>query len=218
MNQSGNLRRKKCQRGWIVISYHIWVVPFSSAKISIKSSAATMFYLLLYTGLRPSDIIDIKVEDIDLENMTINYYSSKVKVHNIIPLHEKLNPVLTERVKQIKTGRILDYATVGEMGKAFRRYLQRVKLNNKGYGLRTFRKNFATRAFEEGMNLLSTSRLLGHRTMQTTQKYYTFVEKKKLAEELKKLKFRKGSKKGVNVDQKQTQNAKLKCENALKTS
>jgi integrase len=153
-----------------------------------------MFYLLLYTGLRPSDIIDIKVEDIDLKNMTLNYYSSKVKVHNIIPLHNKLKPILTERVNQIKTGNIFEYATDGEMGKAFRRYLERLKLDNKGYGLRTFRKTFATRAFEEGMNLLSTSRLLGHRTMQTTQKYYTFVEKKKLAEELKKLKFRKGVK------------------------
>lgn len=100
------------------------------------------------------------------------------------------------------------------MGKAFRRYLESTKLSGKGYTLRTFRKNFATQAFENGMNLLSASRLLGHRTMQTTQKYYTHVEKQKLAEELKKLSFRKGSKKGVKSAPKQPKTTQKKLENS----
>ncbi len=174
----------------------------------------TMFYLLLYTGLRPSDLIDIKVEDIDIEKMTMHYFSSKVQIHNTIPLHLKLKPILIERLKDIKEGKIINYGTTVDMGKAFRRYLESIKLTGKGYTLRTFRKNFATQAFENGMNLLSASRLLGHRTMQTTQKYYTHVEKQKLAEELKKLSFRKGSKKGVKSAPKQPKSTQKKLENS----
>jgi integrase len=179
-----------------------------------NSNFTTMFYLLLYTGLRPSDLVDIKVEDVDIESMTLDYYSSKVKIHHCIPLHEKLKPIITKRINEIKSGKLINYATTVDMGKAFRRYLTSIKLTGKGYNLRTFRKNFATRAFENGINLLSASRLLGHRTMQTTQKYYTHVEKLKLAEELKKLSFKKGSKKGVIPRVKRTNFEKKSIENS----
>lgn len=182
-----------------------------------NNNFTTMFYLLLYTGLRPSDLVDIKVEDVDLESMTLTYYSSKVKIHHTIPLHMMLKPFLAKRINEIKTGKLINYATTVDMGKAFRRYLTSIELTGKGYNLRTFRKNFATRAFENGMNLLSASRLLGHRTMQTTQKYYTHVEKLKLAEELKKLSFNKGSKKGVIPRVKRSNFEKENIENSLKS-
>ena len=36
-----------------------------------------MIYLLMYSGLRPSDIINLTVEQIDLEKMEMRFYSSK---------------------------------------------------------------------------------------------------------------------------------------------
>jgi site-specific recombinase XerD len=73
------------------------------------------------------------------------------------------------------------------MGKAFNRYLKELELDKKGYNLRTFRKSFATNAFEKDISLVSAAALLEHKNISTTMKYNNKANRKKLAEELKKL-------------------------------
>lgn len=160
-----------------------------------NSNFTAVIKTLLYTGLRPSDILEIEVEDINLEVSVINYYSPKTKEHLTVPLHEELIKVLAERIKEVKSGRIFNYATIGEIGKAFRRFLEAIKLNKKGYNLRTFRKNFATTAYENDVSLMTTARLLRHKNISTTMKYYTAASKNKLAADLNKMKFTKGESK-----------------------
>lgn len=152
-----------------------------------NSNFKTMIYLLNYTGLRPSDIVNLTVESIDLENLELSYYSQKTDQYFTVPFREKLKPILKERMNEVKSGKILNYASEKEMGKAFRRYLKDIELTGKGYNLRTFRKTFATRAFEKDIAIVSTAALLGHSNMSTTMKYYTKANRKKLADELKKL-------------------------------
>ncbi len=151
----------------------------------------TVFYLLLYTGLRPSDILDIKVEDIDIENKLLNYYSPKVKEHNVVPIHDDLLPILEERISEVKEGRLLEYATIGEIGKAVRRYLEKLQLNKKGYNLRTFRKTYISLLYNSGVDLATASKLVGHKKITTTQKYYTHYSISKLQSELQKLRLPK---------------------------
>lgn len=165
-----------------------------------NSNFTTMIYLLAYSGLRPSDIIYIEKDDINLDDMLLTYHSSKTNKEFIVPLFPELKPILEKRMNEIVEGRIFNYATVREMGKAFARYLSSIELNKKGYNLRTFRKSFATTAFESGIDIVSTSALLGHSNIRTTKKYYTHVARKKLSKELKKIKF-EGSKKGVKIGQ-----------------
>jgi len=154
-----------------------------------NSNFSTMIYLLAYTGLRPSDVIDIKKQDINFEDMILTYYSSKTQKEFIVPLRSELKSILESRINERTEERIFNYATVREMGKAFSRYLKSIGLDNKGYNLRTFRKNFATTAFESGIDIVSTSSLLGHSNIRTTKKYYTHVARKKLSKDLKKIKF-----------------------------
>lgn len=151
------------------------------------SNFRTMIYLLNYTGLRPTDILNLKVEDIDLKNLHLSYYSPKTDQYLTVPFQQVLKPILQGRINEVQTGRILIYDSEKEMGKAFQRYLGELGLNGKGYNLRTFRKSFATKAFEKDIALVSTAALLGHRNISTTMKYYTKANRKKLAEELKKL-------------------------------
>lgn len=167
-----------------------------------NSNFRTMIYLLAYSGLRPSDVIDIEKEDINLKDMLLTYYSSKTTKEFIVPLFPELKPILEKRINELNDEKIFNYASVREMGKAFSRYLKSIGLNNKGYNLRTFRKSFATTAFESGIDIVSTSALLGHSNIRTTKKYYTHVARKKLSKELRKIKF-EGSKKGVKTSQKQ---------------
>ncbi|NPV10594.1 MAG: tyrosine-type recombinase/integrase [Ignavibacteria bacterium] len=149
----------------------------------------TTFYLLLFTGLRPSDIINIKTEDIDFDHKLLRYYSPKTRTYNIIPIHEDLVPLLKHRCEQITNGRLIDYATIGEMGKAMRRFFKSLGLDKKGYDLRTFRKTYISLLYMNNVDLASAKRLVGHKELKTTEKYYTVFSADKLRNELSKLKL-----------------------------
>ena len=54
--------------------------------------------LLLYTGLRISELLNIKIEDIDLDNKTINIPDSKTKNGiRLLPIHNKVLPLILKR-------------------------------------------------------------------------------------------------------------------------
>lgn len=149
----------------------------------------TTVLLLLYTGLRPSDIYNIKCEDVDLDKKVLKYYSEKTKDYFMVPIHENLVPILRDRINEIKTGLLLDYETINNIGKAVRRYFKKIGLNGKGYNLRTFRKTFISLANANGIELALVSKLVGHRSITTTAKYYNKIELSRQEEELNKIKF-----------------------------
>jgi integrase/recombinase XerD len=147
-----------------------------------------MVHMLMYTGLRPSDIINITVDQIDLEKMEMKFYSSKIDKWFVRPIHPKLHDILKERISAVKTGRLFEYSEVKNMGKAFYRYLDAIELSDKGYTLRTFRKDFISRSQEAGISINTTALLVGHSNIKTTMTYYTKLSTKHLKDELSKLK------------------------------
>ena len=149
----------------------------------------TTFYLLLYTGLRPSDIYGLKVSDINLKEQTLKYYSPKTKTNFMVPFHPDLAPVLKARIDEVGTGKLLEYASIYNIGKAFSRYLKHLKLSSCQYNLRTFRKTFITTAHECGLDLATVSKLAGHFQITTTEKYYNKLSLKKKSHELNMIKF-----------------------------
>jgi integrase len=149
----------------------------------------TVISLMIYSGLRPSDVYKIKVEDIDLDELSMTYYSQKLSKWCKAYLHNDLKEIILERINEVKSGLLFEYTDYKNIGKAFRRYLEELNLNEKGYNLRTFRKHFATAAWEYDVNVTSTSRLLNHQNISTTIKYYTNASQKKLTEDINKIKF-----------------------------
>jgi len=149
----------------------------------------TTMYLLFYTGLRPSDIYNISVADIDFERSIFQYYSEKSKEHFIVPIHDELIPILKSRCEEIVEGGLLNYKKISNIGKAFRRYIDedKIKLTGKGYNLRTFRKTFISLAHDGGMDLATVSKLVGHRQITTTAKFYHKLNISKQTTELNKL-------------------------------
>lgn len=147
----------------------------------------TMIYLAYYTGLRSSDLLSIIAEKVNFENNTISYYSPKLKKWYTVPFHNHLTSVLQERVAEKKTGKLLDYTDDSDMCQAFRRYLTALELTGKGYSMRTFRKTFITNA-SAAMDLATVSKLVGHKNITTTAKYYNKVDLSKKAEDLNKFK------------------------------
>ena len=154
-----------------------------------NSNFRTIILLMIYTGLRPSDIYKVEVKDIDFDEMMLKYYSQKTKNYRSVPLNNALKEILQKRVDEVESGRLFNYASYAEIGKAFRRYLAKIDLTGKGYNLRTFRKHFATVAYENDISLTSAAKLLGHSNISTTMKYYTNADQKKLSNDVNKLSF-----------------------------
>jgi len=148
-----------------------------------NSNFRTMIYLAYYSGLRSTDLLSMVVEKVNFENNSISYYSPKLKKWYTVPFHKDLTEVLQVRIKKIKTGKLLNYTDDSDMGKAFKRYLTKLELNGRGYSMRTFRKTFITNA-SAAMDLATVSKLVGHKNITTTAKYYNKVDLAKKAEEL----------------------------------
>jgi len=149
-------------------------------------------HLLMYTGLRPTDIYNLRICDIDCKNDTISYYSEKTKEFLRVPIHNILAKNLKTYIKDSKlTGddKLLNYTNASNIGKAFRRYLVEIGLNNKGYTLRTFRKTFISNAHANDVDISTVSKLVGHHNILTTQKYYNKFNILKAKSELAKIKF-----------------------------
>lgn len=159
------------------------------AGLSGKSSNfKTLIYLSFYTGLRSSDMLTIKVSDIDLEMRELKYYSPKRKVYRQVAFHEDLVEVLSERMKQLNEGTLLDYSKIESLNRACSRYFEDLKINEKGYSARTFRKTFITIARRSRMDASVVAELVGHAHSSTADRFYNRIDMELMKEELLKFK------------------------------
>lgn len=152
------------------------------------SNFRILIYMLMYTGFRPSDILTITAERIDLEEQTVKFYSPKTGKWFNQAFHEILKPLLAERIKEVGEGKLFSYAEEKNAGLAFRRYIKQIGLQDRGYTLRTFRKDFISRGQAAGIPIAEMSKLVGHSDIRTTRDYYTYFETEHMHKQLKKMK------------------------------
>lgn len=155
-----------------------------------KQNFKTMIYFLFYTGLRPSDIYRIKVEDINTNTQMVKYYSQKRKEFREIPFHNDLVPILNSRIEKIKEGSLFGYSDYGYLGRSVTRFFQKIGLTGKNCSAKTFRKTFITLSRSRyKMDETIVKELVGHRHTSTTDKYYNRVDVDAMKEELKKFRM-----------------------------
>ncbi|MBV6479208.1 MAG: IS91 family transposase ISTha3 [Ignavibacteria bacterium] len=132
-------------------------------------------------GLRVSEIINLKIADIDSDRMVIHIKNSKGKKDRIVMLSKKLLIILREYYKSYKPESYLFEGMNG--GKYSARSIQALLKNIKSKAgvkkrgsVHTLRHSFATHLFEGGTDILSIKKLLGHNSLRTTM-IYTHVSK-----------------------------------------
>lgn len=149
---------------------------------------------LLLTGLRPNDMLNLRVGDIDLEGNIAKFKISKTKKEIIFPIYDKLKNFLCENMShkfnQNKNELVFKEFTVETLGKRFSRIKRHLKLSDAAkYNLKTFRKTFASDMLELGATEAEVASMLGHDSVQTTRSYYakvnTVVLKRKINELMK---------------------------------
>lgn len=138
-------------------------------------------------GLRVSEVVNLKIRDIDSSTMMVRIEQAKGKKDRVVPLPES---VLLELKEYYKLYRPKEYLFEGQSGgKYSRRSVQAIfkkgmnKANiNKTIGVHGLRHSYATHLLEAGTDMRFIQELLGHKSIRTTQIYtkVTDVSKSKV--------------------------------------
>jgi site-specific recombinase XerD len=140
-----------------------------------------IFEFLYATGLRISELTNLKKADVDLvEGLT--RVLGKGKKERIVPFHDKAREMLMKYMaaarEKFKTEK--EYIFLNSRGgkiteRSVERILQAsfrdIMLSNKKVYPHLFRHSFATHLLQRGANLRVIQELLGHANLATTEKY-----------------------------------------------
>jgi integrase len=134
--------------------------------------AYDLVVLLLDTGARYSEIANIKLSQIDVEQREINLWRPKVQNETILYMTDRVYDVLKRRstnpgglyLFRNRKGGPRGYATQS-IGKA----LRRAGLHD--CTIHTLRHTLATRLIQNGMSIYEVKEILGHTDIKTTMRY-----------------------------------------------
>ena len=147
---------------------------------------------LLYScGLRVSELVNLKVNDIDLSSKYVRCFGKGSK-ERIIPIGETAKKIVKEYIPtrdflvkkyNLNTKRmlILDSGRMITRQDVYSFIHAQGKLIHKNISPHTLRHSFATHLLENGADLRIVQELLGHSDVSTTQ-LYTHISKKRLKE------------------------------------
>ena len=163
--------------------------PKASIKIERRDKA--MIEILYATGMRISELVNLKLTDIDFNRSVLKVFGKGSK-ERLVPYGEKAAEALRIYLEDRKK---LDSKDVFLSNRGTRitrgAFWQRIKIYIKRENLKssisphTLRHAFATHLLNRGADLRSVQILLGHSDLSTTQ-IYTHIAKKRLGEILKK--------------------------------
>ena len=149
-----------------------------------------MIELMYSSGLRVSELINLKVTDIDLHDEIIKIYGKGAK-ERIVPIgssaSQAINDYITNYRKFLSKNKNFNYLFLNSRGdkmtrQAFFKIIKNLakKQNiNKNFSPHTLRHSFATHLLKHGADLRSIQELLGHSDVSSTQ-IYTHISNEKL--------------------------------------
>ena len=130
---------------------------------------------LIYTGCRKGEALNLKWDDVDLQNDVIAVKGTKTKYDRYIPISKPLKALLSGIEK--KDGYLyvfnINGAKVGDFKKSFHTACRNAGL--KDLHIHDLRHVFASKMVMNGTSLYITGELLGHRTTQMTKRYSHLV-------------------------------------------
>ncbi|MDD5748382.1 MAG: tyrosine-type recombinase/integrase [Actinomycetota bacterium] len=152
---------------------------------AIRNPKHKLIISLAYgAGLRISEVVNLKVKDVNLEELTIHLKNAKGKKDRITIFPEKIKT----KLQNLIAGKNLnDYLFESERGgkltertaqKVFENALQKAGIK-KDATFHSLRHSFATHLLENGVDVRYVQELLGHQNIRTTQ-IYTQVTNPKL--------------------------------------
>ena len=156
-----------------------------------------MFLTGFHSGMRLSEIINIKWSAINLSERTIivqhsKTFTTKSKKERMIPINDTLATVLNNRIPKILNINLDEYVFCKYSGvpylkdyvsKNFKKVVRALKMSEKIH-FHTLRHSFASNLVQDGVTLYVVKELLGHEDLSTTQ-IYSHLQKKNLISAVK---------------------------------
>lgn len=153
-------------------------------EVTDNSKYKLMISLGYACGLRVREVVDLKVADLDIDELVVHIKGAKAKKDRISVLPEKLQNDLRNIIAGKNNS---DYIFASNRGgklattslqKMFRKSLDKAQVQ-KPATFHSLRHSFATHLIENGTDIRYVQKLLGHSNIRTTQ-IYTQVTNPKL--------------------------------------
>ena len=147
--------------------------PFTTQSINrswrLESPLHDIPLILLYTGMRASELINLKARDINRKQRTIRITSAKTKSGiRTIPIHDRIWPIIAHRLDAVYV--IQECRTYSSISREFNKSMRAI---NAKHTTHDCRHTFATRLDNAGANYNAKRLLLGHSSSNVTDGVYT---------------------------------------------
>ena len=144
-----------------------------------------IFLLLLRTGMRIGELLDLRPADVNLQEQKVMIYIGEKNYQGrVVYFSDDAREALEEWIKVRDPQRqclfyssnrhSLTYATIRVR---FNKYIEKAGLGHKGYTMHQLRHTFATDLLNAGMRIESLQPLLGHSTLEMTRRYAKLSDK-----------------------------------------
>lgn len=137
----------------------------------------------LYTGFRISEVLDLRVDNVDLTEGTIKGGTKTAAGKNrIVPIHSKIDSIVRHRVTESVSGYLFEYKGKKMSESQYRIFwadlMQQLGMNHNPHECR---HTFRSRLDSAGANKVCIDRIMGHKSGDVGERVYTH----KTLEELK---------------------------------
>ena len=144
-----------------------------------------MILLLLRTGMRIGELLNLRAHDIQLAEKKIDIWEAqKTRVGRVVYFSEDAADALKDWLQQRYPERMFvfyggkrDTLTYAGARIMFCKYLQKANIDHKGYTLHCLRHTNASSLLNAGISLECLRELLGHTSVEVTRRYARLTNK-----------------------------------------
>ena len=131
-----------------------------------------ILHLCYACGMRRNEAVELKTNDIDLENCLLYIRKGKGRKRRVIPFTKQVKKDIEFflSVEKNKTENLLNI-TATRIYEEFKKLLKKAELDNQKFTLHCLRHTIATQLLDGGMELEKVRDFLGHEYLGTTQIY-----------------------------------------------
>ena len=157
----------------------VWTINYPYGFKYEGARAVGIMGTFLYTGIRKGELMNLKMEDIDIQDRTLYVRNGKCAKDRLIPLHSTLIVYLEQYLKERKQMKkccpyfFTSLRQDTQMGEpVIKRLFDKIQKKSKiKFYPHLLRHTFATLMLEGGCNLYALSRMMGHSDIKTTTIY-----------------------------------------------
>jgi len=172
--QVKNLQKESTERGYLELAeiQRLFVTASDAPEIT------KAFLFSCFTGLRESDIINLQWQNISDGSIKITQQKTNSKVS--IPLSQTaLNILQTDNILHLPETNIFQLPNFRQtINRALARWFKKAGINKKAF-YHLSRHTFATLNLTSNNDIYTVSKLLGHKSLKTTEIYAKIIDEKK---------------------------------------